>query len=310
MKKNKNDDNLNSLISNELKLLKHSENIIKNYKTESNELVNSYITLSNQYKKLVKQLSKLIKISDVQQNSLYEQKLELEKMNKMKNEFLGMAAHDLRNPASILYILSKELLDNLPSNCGDEQKEIITIFYENSKLILDLLEDLLDISIIESGELKINFERKNFLYFLNKIIEHNSIISKNKNIDIILETNTEDFYMDFDKYKLKQAFDNILTNAIKYSPHNSMIKIIVNHDSKNAKIEIQDKGPGIKKNDIHKLFEAFSTLSTKTTSNEKSTGLGLAIAKKVIESHNGEIYVESIVGKGSSFYVIIPLNHN
>ena len=229
---------------------------------------------------------------------------ELQKMNEEKNKFIGVAAHDIRNPIGAIFSFSDLLLTD-PNLAKMDPKAIQMLSYikELSSNSLNLLKNLLDVSTIESGTIELSYKFQDYIDFITKLIYFNSLIAKEKEISIKLETAEKELYFNFDEHYLGEVINNLLTNAIKFSHRNSNILIRISVTDKNKiKTEIIDEGQGIPADEQTKLFNYFQKTSTQPTDGEKSSGLGLAIVKKIIIEHKGSINVISEVGKGSNFY--------
>lgn len=230
----------------------------------------------------------------------------LRELKEYKNKMIGITAHDLRSPITTIKGYSEILLAYgcNPTYCEHQkdQKEIYDYINQISQNMLNLINDLLDISAMESGKLLLKPEMKSLTDIVNQKIKVSQGIIKAKNINIVC--NIEDIPpLLIDANRISQAMDNLLSNALKFSPTNSVITINLFKKDNSAILEIKDEGPGISEEDQKKLFKEFEKLSAKPTANELSTGLGLAITKKLIDAHNGLIEVESVVGVGSTFRV-------
>lgn len=238
---------------------------------------------------------------------LHKKNAELNKLNEQKNKFLGIAAHDLRNPLSIIISYVDYFLNDLGDQLTVKQHKILKMILKSSEFMLNLLNELLDISKIESGKLTLNKKQTNLLLLIKNIIELNQTIASKKNISIQLEVFESIPDVLIDEMKIEQVLNNLISNAIKYSFENKTIKINVLLSGENITIAIIDQGQGIPADEIDKLFKPFETTSVQSTAGEKSTGLGLAIVRNIIIGHQGKIWVESDVGKGSTFYFSIPI---
>lgn len=229
---------------------------------------------------------------------------ELQDLNEIKNKFLGMAAHDLRNPITVIQGMS-QLINEL--DLGEEkEKELITTIHKVSGQMLDLLNDLLDVSAIESGKFDLKLETGNLGDLLESRVDMITLSAETKGIQIT----TAPFEvpdMEFDHNRINQVIDNLLTNAVKFSPPDSVIDTSVHHDKSMISVVVRDHGQGIPANEVDKVFGAFEKLSPQPTADEKSTGLGLAIVKKIVDAHGGEIGIESVLGEGTTFTVYLPL---
>jgi signal transduction histidine kinase len=225
-----------------------------------------------------------------------------------KNRLLGMAAHDLRNPLAGIKGFSELLLDDTGHTFDPDQLECLSIIRSASEDMLSLVNNLLDISKIESGRLDLNLEPTNFSDFIERMVKLNQVISQRKNIKIEFIPIHDFPTMRLDKSKIGQVFNNLLTNAVKFSHEGNKVWVILHKVAENAMVSVQDEGQGIPAAEIEKLFKPFSKTSVLPTKGEESTGLGLAISKKIIEAHRGNIHAESTVGKGSVFIFQIPIS--
>ncbi len=230
------------------------------------------------------------------------------RQNERKNLFLGMAAHDLRNPLGIIRS-SEELLQESGLECLDgEQLQYLYWIKFNSQLTLNLVDDLLDVAKIESGKLELELKLTNLLLIIGSAVSSNRILANTKQIrlDFNYEGNIPNLMLDGSK--IQQVINNLVSNAIKYShPHKNVLVQVKRHDNEIV-LSVKDEGQGIPKDELAKLFEPFAKTSTKSTAGEASTGLGLMICRQIVEAHQGRIWVESIVGIGSTFYTTFPLN--
>lgn len=221
-------------------------------------------------------------------------------LNELKNRFLGMAAHDLRNPIAAIRTTARLLAK--PEITDQRRQNIAEMIEKNARDVIELLENLLDISAIESGHIEIDTQP----YDLNKLIKERldilHIIADEKGIKLNTHLNGSTPH-EFDKMKLAQVIDNLISNAIKYSPANSTVEIKTQVEEKSLRLQVIDSGPGIAEEDKEKLFTPFCTLDNKSTGGEKQTGLGLCIAKSIVEAHDGEIFFQRTT-KGQSRFVV------
>jgi len=240
------------------------------------------------------------------QRELTKKNIELAELNNLKNQFLGMAAHDLRNPLG--YILNySEFIEEETEKLSEDQIDFIKQIKSLSSFMLNLVTDLLDVSAIEAGEINLNLEPIDIVNLVKKNIQRNRILSQKKEITIHFETSMPVIMIALDLVRIEQVITNLISNAIKYSMPKKDIYIKIIKDNSNIIISVIDQGQGIKKEELSNLFGAFQKTSTKSTSGEKSTGLGLFIVKRIVEAHNGKIWVESEYAKGSTFFVSLPI---
>jgi signal transduction histidine kinase len=248
----------------------------------------------------------LLILDDVTQ--IEEQKKTLEELNNLKNRFLGIAAHDLRSPASVIEMNSNFLLNYGAENFTGQQAELLTIIGERSRFILKLLEDLLDVAKIESGKLQLNKTKNRYPDFVAKTLALNRIIAERKGIRIDLSVRGDVPELMFDKNKMEQVLNNLIGNAVKYSEPGTAVLVEVVREGPVVTTKVIDRGKGIPAGEVPAIFQEFHRTSVDATGGEKSTGLGLAIAKKIVKGHGGEIGVASEEGKGSTFYFSLPVD--
>jgi len=231
----------------------------------------------------------------------------LQELNAQKNEFLGIASHDLRNPLYVIRSYSEALLGESQGAVNEKQGKFLRKILEASKYMTALLDNLLDFSKIESGKCDLSPHRQDFNELAGAQAEFHQLLAGKKNIRIQFEAGDLP-PLSFDKTSLIQVTGNLISNAIKFSPPGSTITIATAREGTRARFSVRDEGPGISEEDQKHLFGTFKKLSAKPTGGEKSTGLGLAIAKKIVLLHGGDIGVRSTPGKGSTFYFTLPLD--
>jgi two-component system, sensor histidine kinase and response regulator len=233
----------------------------------------------------------------------------LEQLNQTKNKFLGMAAHDLRNPLISIRGLSEFLTEGFFGPLNEKQLEVAGIIHSAVRGMLSLVNDLLDISIIESGRLTLQLARASLNELVLERIAMNRIAAGRKQITIHSRMDCQ-VEACFDANRLGQVLDNLLGNAVKFSGPGSNIHVLLDADQRAARISVRDEGPGIRKEDQVRLFDEFQKLDIRPTGGEEGTGLGLAIVKKIVQAHGGTLLVESRVGRGSTFTFTIPIERS
>ena len=232
-------------------------------------------------------------------------------INEEKSTIIGIAAHDLRNPISCIHSFSDLIIEDYGDNLQPEVVEAINNIKMTSKKTLVILNNLLNMSRIESGKVDLQLITQDYIQFVNHHILINQILAKHKNICIALCSDNECFAVEFDEHYLGEVMDNLLSNAIKYSNKNTEITVRVSLPNNNVILtEVIDNGLGIPEAEQHKLFNYFQTTSNRPTGEEQSTGLGLAIAKQIVMFHNGEIGLKSVLDQGSNFYFQFPIQQN
>ncbi len=239
---------------------------------------------------------------------LQKKNVELKKLNELKNQFLGIAAHDLRNPIGIIMGYSNFLLEELEHEMNDDQITMLNTIQATSEFMLHLLEELLDITALESGKLRLEAQKTDLLGLVKKNANLNNVIAAKKNIHIQIESYETIPEINIDPGKIEQVLNNLISNAVKFSLPGTAVKVNLFIAGDHVTVAVIDQGPGIPANETDKLFKPFQRTSVRATAGEKSTGLGLSIVRNIILGHQGKIWVESKVGVGSAFYFSLPLS--
>lgn len=260
---------------------------------ESSALRQNLVEMNNEFSNLNRELQK--------------KNAELEKLNNLKNRFLGMAAHDLRNPLASICSLSAFLMDNGSETLGADRLELLKLIRESSDFVLSLVDDLLSIARIEAGRIDLDARTADLAELLRRNVSLSNIVAKERGVSIALQHTEEIPEFPFDSVKINQVLNNLLGNAVKFSPDNATITVALFTDAEHAIISITDEGPGIAEADLTELFTPFHKSSTKAYTQETSTGLGLYIVQRIVLAHGGRIWVDTTRGEGSTFYVSLPL---
>ena len=236
---------------------------------------------------------------------LEESNQQLTQINYEKNEFLGIAAHDLKNPLSVITMIATILHDESGTLTPQEIKDLADDIRTSSKQMFSLIVNVLDVNKIESGTLLPAGEILSVQQCVQIIAERFEPQSQNK--AITLQWNADDIDIEANQSIVLQVLDNLVSNAIKFSPTATCITLNAKLEGKNTvRFSVQDQGPGLTEEDKRHLFGKFKRLSAKPTGGEHSTGLGLSIVKRLVEMMNGRIWVESEPGKGATFFVELP----
>ena len=225
-----------------------------------------------------------------------------EKMiDKMKSEFISIAAHQLRTPLSAIKWIIKMVLDGDAGELNKEQHDLLQKGYQSNERIIGLVNDLLNVSRIEEGRFGYNFDYGDFNEVITVIVEScEKLIAKNhQKFEVIKPTVLPKVYMD--KERISLVLQNLVENAIKYTPEYGSIELKVTVDEGHLKISVRDNGVGIPKEDTDKIFTKFFRASNVIRMETEGTGLGLFIAKNIVEKHGGIIEMESEEGKGTMF---------
>jgi len=232
---------------------------------------------------------------------------QLSKANADKDRFLGMCAHDLRNPLSSIRGLAELMNEDAIGEMTVEQKEIIQTIHGASQSMLQLVNELLDVATIEGGQLKLDKIPTSVAEIVERSVHLSNMEASKKNTRIEMVRANGNPFVDVDRNKMRQVVDNIISNAVKYSPYGGEIEIGCEHDDRLATIRVRDHGIGINAEQSHLLFTRFGRLVTPETSHIRGTGLGLYLAREIARVHGGDILVSATSGGGSTFAVELPL---
>jgi len=256
--------------------------------------------LSRENKRLVDDLQRSNKL-------LFEANKQLKKTTDAKSAFLASMSHELRTPLNTIIGFSELMIDEVPGEINEEQRQCLNDVLSSSKHLLSLINEVLDLSKIESGKVELRLSN----IILTKVIESLKstlmpiLASRKQSLDIKIEEGLPSVYTD--KAKLRQVLLNLLTNAIKFTSDGGKLKIEAIRDGDWCQVSVIDNGTGIKKEDQERIFEPFTQIDALPEEKREGTGLGLALTKQLVEMCGGKIWVESEYGKGSQFTFTVPL---
>lgn len=242
------------------------------------------------------------------QRELAKKNAELARLNEQKNRFLGLAAHDLRNPLEVINVYSRFLFDEAAARLEEEQLDFVRTIMRSSNFMLALVDDLLDVSKIEAGRLELELSEVDLRALVERNVELNRRLAERKEIKILFESAPDLPRLRLDASKIEQVLNNLVGNAVKFSPRGSTVEVGLGREDADGRVVlyVKDEGPGVPAGESEKLFEPFTRRSARGTEGEKGTGLGLAIVKRIVEGHGGRIGVESEPGAGATFAVSLP----
>jgi len=237
----------------------------------------------------------------------YELYLKADDASRHKSEFIAHISHEFRTPLNSIIGFSELLLDKVSGAINEEQELFITKIHESGQHLLQLVNDILDLSKLEAGRMGLH----NSYFKLEELVSgvatllSPQIRGKGHRLAIEIESNIPPIYGD--EGKVKQVLINLLSNSIRFTPEGGQIKIEAFSKDNSCQISVVDNGIGIKREQLARLFQPFSQGEDGTTRQAGGTGLGLSLAKRLVEMHNGRIWVESEYGKGSRFIFTLPL---
>jgi signal transduction histidine kinase len=242
---------------------------------------------------------------DARKQEMEQQNESLRRIDGIRSRFLGMVAHDLRNPIASIQMSAELLADSEASLDDDERQAFLSDINRQAGYMVDLIDDLLDVSKLESGQLELQKETIDFGEFLAEAVRRHANLAARKGTTVTLKSRPRGV-VHADRKRLRQVLDNLISNAVKFSPAGSVVEVDNRHESGSWLVKVIDQGPGLTDADRQAVFDDYTTLSARPTGGENSTGLGMAITRRVVEAHQGEVGVESHPGAGSTFWFSIP----
>lgn len=273
------------------------------FNTMVGELSNSQIQLQEQNDNIAQALEEVKTLNYV----LADKNQNLEQLNQEKTEFLGIAAHDLKNPLTGISLTAHTLREYSDAMTNEQKSEQLRRIEETAHRMQQIIERFLNTNAIESGNLLIKLVNLNVVPIAKKVIGNYESTSKIKNISLNFNSFNDEVGLTADEQVLGEVLDNLISNAVKYSPHGKNILVSINPtENSSIRVSIKDEGPGLTAEDMKKLFGKYARLSAQPTGGEHSTGLGLSIVKKLVEAMNGKVWCESEYGHGATFFLELP----
>ncbi len=284
--------------------LTDSEDILKAFSTGASD----YITKPYRMKEAMARIETHLKV-----RTLLDQHKQfinaLKRANKEKSKFLGVASHDLKNPLISINGLSSFLKSGKFGAMSSTQAEMVASIFEASEAMLALVNDLFDVALIETGQMNFEMADVDIGNVVSTSVNLYRVTAEKKsiNIDFVRKTFPDTVYSD--KRQIRRVVDNLMSNAIKFSPSDTVITVTLESDDDWAVISVADQGPGIPEEERGKLFKSFSKTSVQPTGGESSTGLGLNICKKILKGHRGKVKVVNLPEGGAKFSVKLQRNY-
>jgi PAS domain S-box-containing protein len=239
--------------------------------------------------------------------AIKENEIRLKELIATKDKFFNIIAHDLKNPFTSLLGASELLYDNITQMSAENVKKLALILNDSAKGGYSILQNLLDWSRSQTGQLKFNPENVNLKSIIDENIDNLQLQVNNKEISLISDLR-KDLFITADKNMINTVLRNLLSNAVKYTFKDGVIRVSVTNYNGKITVTVKDTGVGISKEKADSLFKLENSLSMPGTAKEQGTGLGLKLCKEFTEKMGGKIWVESEVGKGSKFNFTIPID--
>ncbi|OGD67941.1 hypothetical protein A3I18_01585 [Candidatus Campbellbacteria bacterium RIFCSPLOWO2_02_FULL_35_11] len=259
-----------------------------------------FVTLLN--RSMYKEIESKRKIEQLAEDLKYAND-QLQKMDKQKSEFINLASHQLRGPVASLKGYSSMILEGSYGKISKKVEDVVGRISQSSNALALIIDDFLNLSRIERGKIEFNFAEGNFKEVTESAVEELKQKAKDKKLKMTFTVKKGNYVLSLDAEKIRQIVSNLIDNSIKYTPKGS-VDIKLSENAGKILLKVSDTGIGIPKDGIDKLFKKFSRLENASEENVQGTGLGLYLAKEVMNAHDGRVWVESEgQNKGSSFFV-------
>ncbi len=240
------------------------------------------------------------------QRQLAKKNIQLERVLEEKNRVSGMVAHDLRNPLAIMEMYGEYLQEETVSSASPRVSEFLAIQQRSLRFMRGLVDNLLDFSAIEAGYLRLDRQETDLAALLEEVVTRQRYLVQRKGIEIIFQPASARPILPIDVDKIEQVLNNLISNAVKFSHAGQTIEVQLSVGEGKVEVAVSDHGLGISLENQEKIFQPFGGPRKIGTAGEKSTGLGLAIARRIVEGHGGHIRVQSVLEEGSTFTFSLP----
>ncbi|MDR4496886.1 MAG: hybrid sensor histidine kinase/response regulator [Candidatus Scalindua sp.] len=238
---------------------------------------------------------------------IYEQRKRLIEAMQVKSQFLSVVSHELRTPLTAIKEGIRLVHSGVTGEINDEQKMFLDIAKRNVDRLARLINDVLDFQQLDANKMKFDMQVNDINEVVKDINETMSSVANGEELRLVTRLDETLPPIKFDSDKILQVLTNLVNNAVKYAKKGT-ITIATSKSENTIHVSVEDTGPGIKKQDIPKLFKEFGQLASGKERETGSTGLGLVISKEIIEKHNGRIWVESEYGRGAVFHFVLPIH--
>jgi len=231
----------------------------------------------------------------------------LQELDDMKGEFLAHVSHELRTPMASIQEGTHLLLDEIPGPLSQEQRTTLRIMADSSRRLITLISTILDLSKMDAGMMEYRIVPTDLKRVTDISVNKVRLLADAKHVQLLVEVPAQRVWVKADGLRIEQVLDNLLSNALKFSSEGGIVKVVMSSDPKAGVLEVSvsDGGPGIQAEDLPYIFERFYQGRTKAKHSTPGSGLGLALAKKVVEAHGGRIWIESEAKKGTTVRFIL-----
>ncbi len=245
----------------------------------------------------------------VKQKLAHQEVVRLKELNNLKTTLYTNITHEFRTPITVILGMTDSIKEKLKNKSENASKEL-ELIERNSKNLLKLVNQILDLSKLEKGKLKLNLEQANIVTLIKYITESFSSFAEEKGISLVFYTEEDTILMDYDANKISQIVTNLLSNAIKFCNSGDKIFVHLNKKNNQLQLKIKDTGIGIEEKNLNHIFNRFYQVENSNSKNNSGTGIGLALTKELILMMNGKIQVKSKINKGTTFTILLPITQN
>ena len=241
------------------------------------------------------------------ERAIAESNKQLRRISEAKSKFLAMTSHEIRTPLNAIVGFSELLEDTSYGELNEMQLDFAQNIREAARDLLALLGDVLDLSKVEAGRMKLELAPVSLARITEGIRKIVRGLARDTEVEMVVSVEPPDLTVLADDQRLKQILYNLLSNAIRYSPHGGKVEVRATQTGDMARVSVSDHGPGIAPEEQENIFEAYYRIPAEGEEQDAGTGLGLPLSRRLVEMHHGELTVESEVGQGSTFTFTIPI---
>ena len=266
-----------------------------------------FVTILSELEEKREQLEEVNRQLNESNRELNEANAKLRELSEMKEEFLALTTHDLRSPLTVISGVISFFTSGRLGELSPEQKNMVSMMERNAQSLIELVNDLLDASKLESGTMRLDLTSINLRGLIDELRENMEPLAREKGITLEEHLPPDAPPVKADRTKLRRILVNLLSNALKFTGKGGTVWVRATpEEDGRVRISISDTGVGIAPEDVERLFDKYEQARSRATRGEKGTGLGLYITKQLVELHGGEIEVTSEIGKGSTFSFTLP----
>ncbi|HEV8540421.1 MAG TPA: HAMP domain-containing sensor histidine kinase [Nitrospiraceae bacterium] len=235
-------------------------------------------------------------------------RVKLQELDEMKSDFLSHVTHELRNPLTSIHTGTQLLLEEVAGPLTSDQRDMLRMMIDNSRRLIEMISTLLDLSKMDAGMMAYRLASTDLKEIAETSLNKVRLMAEGKQVRLVLESRHKPFLVPTDRMRIEQVLDNLLSNAVKFSPSGGVVRVRLDLDRTHtlARVEVSDSGPGIPPDSLPRIFDRFYQ-GPIVAQGVAGTGLGLALAKKVVEGHGGRIWAVSDLGKGTTVQFVLPL---